>query len=398
MTANAVGLVLVEGHEADGEIMDQDAFDVPTRRGATAISSSDYVAGALSRTHAMAGGRRPSAIGVTWSDDSELQASLFLKTLTDAGYQNVVAVRSPEAGEALARGIGKAVGYEQTAVCLLEPDTIVMSVVDTDDGAVQTVAYPESDIRGGITRFLSEVFDRNAWNPECLIVVGPDADEFTIRLELALGIPVFAPAEAEFALARGAALASAHGPESSRGVSGGASPRPRPRSLAHTAALTMLVGGSAIFVAAVCLAAGLRLTSSSTHTTPSPTTPSTAPTAMSQTVPAAPAPALDTVAPRTVEAIPDEPAPADAQEVADTPPQESPAPDQLTGDGAPAPDAVPPAAVEPAPPDPAAPPADDNKPPLLTRVLEHVPGLQPDAVPPANQSPAPPDGAAPPSP
>ena len=52
MTPTAVGLVLVEGHEADGEIMDQDAFDVPTRRGATAISPSEYVAGAMSRSRA----------------------------------------------------------------------------------------------------------------------------------------------------------------------------------------------------------------------------------------------------------------------------------------------------------------------------------------------------------
>ena len=58
MTPTAVGLVLVEGHGADGEIMDQDAFDVPTRRGATAISTSEYVAGAMSRTRAMAHGRR----------------------------------------------------------------------------------------------------------------------------------------------------------------------------------------------------------------------------------------------------------------------------------------------------------------------------------------------------
>src|SRR4051794_11386244 len=185
MTSAAVGLVLVEGHEADGEIMDQDAFDIPTRRGATAISSSDYVAGALSRTHAMAGGRRPSAIGVTWSDESEAEASLFLKSLAEAGYHNVVAVRSPEAGEALARGIGKAVGYPQTAVCLLEPETIVVSVVDTEDGAVQTIKHPGTDIGSGITRWLTRVFDKNAWSPECLIVVGPDADEFTTRLEIA---------------------------------------------------------------------------------------------------------------------------------------------------------------------------------------------------------------------
>ena len=49
MTPTAVGMVLVEGHGGEGEIMDQTAFDVPTRRGATAISTSEYVAGAMAR-------------------------------------------------------------------------------------------------------------------------------------------------------------------------------------------------------------------------------------------------------------------------------------------------------------------------------------------------------------
>lgn len=75
MTPTAVGLVLVEGEDADGEIMDQDGFDVPTRRGAAAISTSDYVAGAMSRTRAMADGRRPHAIGVTWSEESAPEGS-----------------------------------------------------------------------------------------------------------------------------------------------------------------------------------------------------------------------------------------------------------------------------------------------------------------------------------
>jgi hypothetical protein len=402
MTSTAVGLVLVEGHEADGEIMDQDAFDIPTRRGATAISSSDYVAGALSRTRAIARGRRPSAIGVTWSDGSELEASLFLKSLTEAGYQNIVAVRSPEAGEALARGIGRAVGYRQTSVCLLEPETIVVSVVNTEDGAVQTVEHPENDIGDGLTRWLTEVFDRNDWVPECLIVVGPDAglNGFTPRLERALGIPVFAPAEAEFALARGAALASAQGPDATAATAGSTSRRGRPRSVAHTTALTMLVGGTATFVASVCLAAGLKLTSASNETRTS-TPPAATPTA-STTLAVPPAPALPSVPPvdpspvevaGVPEQPPDAPQPEDAQEAVGTPLGDAPAPDQAPVDNAPAADAVPPPAAEPPPPDAAAPPtvppSGDAKPPLLTRVLSHAPGLHPDPEPPAGTPTAP---------
>lgn len=404
MTSTAVGLVLVEGHQADGEIMDQDAFDVPTRRGATAISSSDYVAGALSRTRAIAHGRRPTAIGVTWSDGSELEASLFLKSLTEAGYQNIVAVRSPEAGEALARGIGRAVGYRQTAVCLLEPETIVVSIVNTEDGAVQTVEHPENDIRDGLTRWLAEVFDRNDWHPECLIVVGPDAglNEFTPRLERALGIPVFAPAEAEFALARGAALASARSPDAIVATAASTSRRGR-RSLAHTTALTMLVGGTATFIASVCLAAGLKLTSASSDTSTT-TPPAATPSVPTLAVPAASA--LPSAEPSPVEIAvlpeqsPDAPPPEDAQQTVGTPPETAPAPDQPPVDGAPVPDAVPPSAAEPPPSDPAAqptvPPVDDAKPPLLARVLARLKG-HPEPEQPAGQDPAPaPAGVAPP--
>jgi pyruvate/2-oxoglutarate dehydrogenase complex dihydrolipoamide acyltransferase (E2) component len=403
MTSSAVGLVLVEGHEADGEIMDQDAFDVPTRRGATAISSSDYVAGALSRTRAIAEGRRPSAIGVTWSDDSEREASLFLKSLTEAGYQNIVAVRSPAAGEALARGIGRAVGYQATAVCLLQPESIVVSMVNTDDGAVQTVEHLHKDIGGDLTRWFTRVFGRNGWDPECLIVVGPDADlgGFTKRLERALGIPVFAPAEAEFALARGAALASAQSPDGTAATGRRRSRRARRAgSLAHTTALAMLVGGTATFVVSVCLAAGLKLTSTSSETKPS-TPPAATPTVAATLGEAVPASAPPSVQPSPAdsgiepEQQPSTPLPEDAQTAGDTAPAQAPAQDQIAVDSAP-PDAAPPAAPEPPPADPPLPPqGQDSQAPLLTRVLEHVPGLHPDSAPPANQTPAPPESPAP---
>jgi hypothetical protein len=330
--------------------------------------------------------------------------------LTEAGYQNVVAVRSPEAGEALARGIGKAVGYRQTAVCLLEPDTIVVSLVNTEDEEVQTVQHPENATGNGLTRWLSDVFDRHDWTPECLIIVGPDAglSEFTPRLERALGIPVFAPAEAEFALARGAALASAQGPDAALAIPSSTSRGRRPRSISHITALTMLVGGTTTFVASLCLAAGLKLTptSSETHTT----TPPAATPAEPATLAVPPVSALPSVAPLPVEvaAVPEPPpetaAPEDAQQAVANPPEDAPAPDQAPVDGAPA-DALPPSAPEPPAPDASVPPtvpaADGSKPPLLTRVLSHVPGLHPDPQPPAAQNPAPapapPDGA-PPSP
>ena len=54
------------------------------------------------------------------------------------------------------------------------------------------------------------MFTRADWQPEALVMVGSGGDDELIPiLEDALSVPVFAPAEAQLALARGAALASA---------------------------------------------------------------------------------------------------------------------------------------------------------------------------------------------
>ena len=81
------------------------------------------------------------------------------------------------------------------------------------------------------------------------------------RLETVLSVPVFAPAEAELALARGAALASAHNTDGtcrSDRVPERA-PRDRRRPLAQTAPLAMLVAGAVTFVVSVSVAVSLEI-------------------------------------------------------------------------------------------------------------------------------------------
>ena len=75
---------------------DHDAFEI-RRGGFSPVTTSEYVAEALSRTRAIAGGQQLQSIGVTWSDDAAIEASLLLDSLADYGFRNVVPIRLPEA-------------------------------------------------------------------------------------------------------------------------------------------------------------------------------------------------------------------------------------------------------------------------------------------------------------
>ena len=95
MTPTTVGLVLVEGQEADGATMDKDEFAVHDRGLVSAVNTSEKAAAAVMRTEAIAAarGHRLHSIGVTWSEDADTEASLLLESLSESGFDNVVAVR-----------------------------------------------------------------------------------------------------------------------------------------------------------------------------------------------------------------------------------------------------------------------------------------------------------------
>ena len=100
----------------------------------------------------------------------------LLESLSESGFDNVVAVRLPEATEALARGIAGVIGYEITAVCVIEPDAVVVLVVDTTDGAVQTAVNHAVTTDEDLARWLSAIFAQAEWRPEALVLVGSGSD------------------------------------------------------------------------------------------------------------------------------------------------------------------------------------------------------------------------------
>ncbi len=362
MTPTTVGWVLAEGHGADGTILDHQELALHAGRGVPAVSTAEQVADEVLRVDALAAtsDHRLRVIGVTWNDEASAQAALLLEALTDAGFDNVVPVRLLDTVDTLARAITPVIGYEQTAVCILEHDWTTVVMVDTHDGETQTAI---KHVRGGfdgLTRWLTGMFERNGWQPGGVVVVGADSDinGFSWHLEETLPVPVFVQTMAQVTIARGAALSAARSTEFTDEQLVAHSSEPaaapaRPRQLPYAGAVTALAAGVVTFVSSLSLAVGIQLAPNSEPATPRHVvhapTPQVAEAVASAVAPppAAPPSALQAKAPAG-EPVAEPDAPVDQQS--------APAEQQ---------------------------PDSDNRQPYLTRVLEHIPG---DAGDPAGDS------------
>ena len=343
VTPSAVGLVLVEGQDADGTTVDREAFEIVSGRHSTPLEASEQAAAAVLRTEAIAAsrGQRLHSIGVTWSDGADAEATLLLKSLNESGFDNVVPVRLPEATEALAWGIAEVIGYDVTAVCVIEPDTVIMLIVHDGIGAVQTAINHAIETEEALLQWLSTVFTGADWRPEALVVVGSGSDLHSVipRLEDILSVPVFVPAESELALARGAALASAHntefiqiGPTAERTPRQPRTPR---RPLAQTGPLAMLVAGAVAFVVSVSVAVSMEMTPNrpTADSEPQPAAKASPDIAgIRAVVPDAPSPA---VLPAPAEELPSPPAEAPVADVTAPPEAVVDAPEAAPVDGVP---------------------------------------------------------------
>ncbi|MGK2883094.1 MAG: DUF7159 family protein [Mycobacterium sp.] len=266
ITSSAVGLVLVEGRLADGDIVDREAIGVPADGTATSTRAAIQVEAAVSRAKQIEAAHRVHSIGLTWSDDAATDASLLLESLAQAGFDIVVPVRLPQASEAFAQGIGVVLGYTRTAVCVVQHDEAIASMVDSRSAQIRASSCEDVSAEGLIT-WLSELLLRESWQPEALVMVGTDMDLSAVSadLEEALETPVFAPAEAELALARGAALAAVQAPGADIAVLDDYTWEPPARSApvrnrVQLIGITALAAGAVTFVASMAVVAGLQLT------------------------------------------------------------------------------------------------------------------------------------------
>lgn len=384
VTPTNVRSVLVEGRSADGATLDHEEYDVFEEVGAVLRRATD---------DAEAGGQSLGSIGVTWSDDAELEASAVLDGMARAGLTDVTAVPLSEAVEALASSIGRVIGYQRTALCAVEPSTAVIAVVDSVHDTVDVLISHAIDSDAALIDWVTAALAGDM-RPDGLFVVGsvPALDAAAARLETELGLSVMNPPEAELALAHGAALASA---DSTRlmpfDFDMPASARPRRNPIVGP--MTLLVAGAVTFVISLSIAVGDQLL-------PTTNAVSAESRQVAKTVDAPKARPEPALAPAPAAEPPPLVAPVLVQEVLPAPPVEAlppePVPEVLAPEYVPeyVPEPVPEAPAPPAyipPPAPVyqAPIAPVQKPGLWERFKEKLkPGpdpalqLSPGAVPP----------------
>ncbi|KUI26255.1 hypothetical protein AU195_12710, partial [Mycobacterium sp. IS-1496] len=207
VTSTALRFVLVEGATGDGVTVDSGTLAMPVSG-----DSLDALVSAVSGEgpYAAAPGQRPLAVGVTWTDGVADQAAALISALTARGARNVVALSPAEAAAALAAGLGDLAAQTDVAVCVTEPDVALAAVVTADAVHVDQIT---GDDAGTLARRVRETADSAAVYPEAVYVLGSADDVDAVMTALAgqVTAPVLSAAEADLALARGAALASAQG-------------------------------------------------------------------------------------------------------------------------------------------------------------------------------------------
>lgn len=369
MTSSAVRWVLVEGTTGEGDTVD---------RGACDLTEAVEPAALLDVVLANEFDDPLHAVGVTWTNEAEAAASGVLDALAARGFANVIAVSELEAADVLATGLAGIGGYPDLAVCLVEPDAAVVAVVKPAGATVDRIARPGDgadavELPGSVLA-LSQLDD---WHPDALFVLGSaeDLDVIVAALDDATEAPVLSAADADLALARGAALASA------RAVNGMAPAGPKlPTKVGALA--SVLAAAAVTFVVSLSVAVGLSL---------SPGTPSEQPQAAAAEDPVdqpaappekkapTPAEARPVLAQTIAIAVPPPPAAPVAEPVYEPPAYVPPAPEYPPP--APAAPVYPPPApayVPPPPPPAYVPPQQPvyvppPKPRLRDRIIERIP-------------------------
>lgn len=324
----------VTSKDIHGELVDGDTGEGhPIDR---AVVDADHIEDFLAELPADADLR---AVGITWSHDAETEAIKVREALDAyAGGAPVVAVRDVEATAALARGIADIARQDFLVVCVVEPDGAVVATVDGFEIHVEHIDHEDAATLADRVRAIVRAARPS---PDAVYILGSqDPEELVAAVAEETDRPVITATEADFALTRGAALASAlaaNAPEA---------PETK-RSISRVGALSVALGSAAV-VFVVSLSVAL--------TAPEAPEPPPSPVAAVEKAPP-PAGPLTPAPPRasremarTLNIAPAAPAPP--------PPAAAPAP-------------LPPPAVAPAPMPPPVPAVEQPR--LRDRILDRIP-------------------------
>ncbi|MDT5005263.1 MAG: hypothetical protein QOJ24_2439 [Mycobacterium sp.] len=379
VTSTAVRWVLVEGVTGDGDAVDRGALDI--------VDGVEFDADALLTVLLDANEavieNGVHAVGVTWTPAGEPIAGPIVEALQERGVQNAISVSELEAAEALASGIADLGGFDNVAVCVFEPGYTMVAVVNADGVTAEPQNLPD-DVELAASVIALDLNDRQL---DAIFVVGSaDLDPVVSSMDTVAAAPVISAAEADMAMSRGAAVASAMAVNA---LAGDPTMMMRLRGMSKTSMLaSVLVAAGVTLVISLSVALGLQAISDSPSETQNAsatgeqikemTAPSKARAAPkleqhpaakpvpaarpSAPEPAAPVPAAPPVA-QTMVAVP--PAPAAVPD-ADVPAYVPPAPAYVP----PAPAYTPPPAY--APPQPQV-PAVQPEPRLRDKIIERIP-------------------------
>ena len=222
MAPSTVRMVLVEGKNGDGATVDQDGFPVATAANtgnAPTLTAANQAMAAIlgTREGATQEGYRLASTGVTCADPVEADA--LRDALAAHRVENIMLVSAFLAAAALAQSFGTTIGYAHTGLLFIEPECATVAVVDSTSGSITDVRkaplpVDDADAVAELTAMAADVGSLTP-SPQGLFVVGSDGVDVGLikaELEAATPLTVSAPTEPGSALARGAALASAHAP------------------------------------------------------------------------------------------------------------------------------------------------------------------------------------------
>ncbi len=159
-------------------MIERNVFDISASDGSATSGGSDHVIAAVLGTQegAIAAGHHLVSTGVTWTDHAE--AAVLREALVARGIEDVLLVSELHAAAALAQAVGRAVGYDKTALMFVERDTATLAVVETADGSVVKVlsqGLHGEDAIAVLTEMVTSLRAENSM-PQGMFVVGSGVD------------------------------------------------------------------------------------------------------------------------------------------------------------------------------------------------------------------------------